>query len=56
VSVEAIAARIAAEPADVAALLDQEEALGRLKRSEGGRWTLVAGAFPPETVEALRTL
>lgn len=56
VSVEAIAARIAADPAQVAALLHEEAALGRVRRTDAGRWTLVADAFPAVTVEALRRL
>jgi hypothetical protein len=56
VSVEAIASRIDAEPDDVARLLIEEAALGRVRRTEAGTWTLVPGAFAPETVEALRRL
>jgi hypothetical protein len=55
VSVQAIASRIAAEPDDVAALLDEELARGRVKH-DGDRWTLVADAFPAAVVEALRQL
>jgi hypothetical protein len=49
------ASRTAAEPAHVAALLDDELARGRV-RQDGDRWTLVADAFPAGTVEALRRL
>jgi hypothetical protein len=51
VSVQEIASRIAAEPAQVAALLAEEAALGRVRRTDAGRWALVAG-----TVEARRSL
>jgi hypothetical protein len=56
VSVEAIAQVIAAEPVEVAALLDEEAALGRVRRTDAGGWVIVASAFPAGTVEALRTL
>jgi hypothetical protein len=56
VTVEAIASRIDAEPDDVVRLLADELALGRVRRTDGGRWTLVADAFSAETVEALRQL
>jgi hypothetical protein len=55
VSVEAIAERIDAPPADVAYLLADELARGRV-RQDGERWSLVADAFPAATVEALRLL
>jgi hypothetical protein len=56
VSVEAIACRIDAEPDDVVRLLDDELALGRVRRTDAGGWTLVADAFAAGTVEALRRL
>jgi hypothetical protein len=56
VSIAAIAERIDAPAADVAYLLDEEAALGRVRRTDAGRWSLVADAFPAETVEALRQL
>jgi hypothetical protein len=55
VTVEAIASRIDAEPDDVVRLLDDELALGRVRR-DAGRWSIVADAFPAGTVEALRRL
>jgi hypothetical protein len=56
VNAEKIASRIDAAPDDVARFLHEEQALGRVRRTDGGRWSLVADAFPPETLEALRTL
>jgi hypothetical protein len=56
VTVEAVASRIDAEPDEVARLLADELALGRVRRTDAGGWTLVADAFTPEVVEALRTL
>ena len=54
-SVEAIAERIAAPADTVAYLLADELARGRVSRV-GDRWALVADAFPPSVVAALRGL
>jgi hypothetical protein len=51
VSVATLAARIDAAPDRLAYLLGEELARGRV-RQDGDRWTLVAEASPPGTVEA----
>jgi hypothetical protein len=56
VSVETITSRIDAAPDDVARLLADELGRGRVRRTDGGGWSLVADAFAPEVFEALSTL
>jgi hypothetical protein len=55
VSVETITSRIDAAPDDVARLLADELGRGRVRRTDGGGWSLVADAFAPEVFEALST-
>jgi hypothetical protein len=55
VTAEEVAARIAAEPAEVVAVLHDELSRGRVTR-DGDRWSLVPGAFAPDVVAALRQL
>lgn len=50
------AERIACPPSKLAVLLDDEVRRGRVARDEGGGYALVAEAFTPETLAALRML
>lgn len=55
-SVEALASSIAARPEQVAALLEDELARGRVSRTERGGYSLVVEAFDPDVLEALTAL
>jgi hypothetical protein len=55
VTLQAIASRIDGSPRRVALLLADGLARGRV-RQDGDRWTLIPGAFPVGTIEALRGL
>jgi hypothetical protein len=56
VSVQAIAGRIDASPDEIAALLDEELARGRVRPTDAGGWAINASAFAPDVVAALRSL
>jgi hypothetical protein len=53
---EAIAQRIHAPTGQVAWLLADEAKRRRVRQTPNGAWTIVAGAFPDGTVEALAQL
>jgi hypothetical protein len=55
VTAERIASAIASRPDKVAAILEDEERRGHVRR-EGDRWALVAGAFPADVLAALTSL
>jgi hypothetical protein len=56
VSITEVAERIDAPAADVAYLLGEELARGRVRRTDAGHWQLVPGAFGDDVVAALRQL